>query len=68
LGIARLTSTKRNGVATKFNIDTGKIEVTVFTDERRHSQFDRRDEWQLPRRYVGARVVAIKSDRFSTGR
>jgi hypothetical protein len=47
-------------------IDICKIAVIVFGDERRHSLFDRTSKAACLR--VGARVVAIESDRFSTGR
>jgi len=38
----------------------------VVGDERRHSLFDRHSK--AARLRLGARVVAIESDRFSTGR
>lgn len=50
----------------KFKFDICKIAVIVFGDERRHSLYDRPSK--AARLRVGARVVAIESDRFSTGR
>jgi len=50
----------------KFKFDICKIAVIVFGDERRYSLFDRPSKAACLR--VGARVVAIESDRFSTGR
>ena len=50
----------------KFKIDIREIAVIVLGDERRHSLFDRPSK--AARLRVGARVVAIESDRFSTGR
>jgi hypothetical protein len=38
----------------------------MFADERRHSLFDKASK--AARLRVGARVVAIESDRFPTGR
>jgi hypothetical protein len=53
-------------IATKLKIDIRKIAVIVFRDERRHSLFDRPSK--AARLRIGARVVAIVSDRFPTGR
>jgi hypothetical protein len=50
----------------KFNVDIWKVAVMMFGDERRHSLFDRLSKVTCLR--VGARVLAIESDRFSTGR
>ena len=50
----------------KFNVDIWKVAVMMFADERRHSLFDRPPK--AARLRVGARLVAIVSDRFSTGR
>jgi len=60
-----MTETKRRSPR-KLKIDICKIAVIVFGDERRHSLFDRPSK--AARLRVGARVVAIESDRFSTGR
>jgi hypothetical protein len=50
---------------TKSVLDICKIAVIVVGDERQHSLFDRPSK--AARLRVGARVVAIVSDRFSTG-
>ena len=50
----------------KFKFDICKIAVIMFGDERRHSLYDRPSK--AARLRVGARVVAIESDRFPTGR
>jgi hypothetical protein len=52
----------------KLKIDIRKIAVIVFRDERRHSLFDSHGKSKAACLRVGARVVAIESDRFSTGR
>src|SRR5207248_11778404 len=47
----------------EIGLDICKIVVIIFVDERRHSFRPSK----AARLRVGARVVAIKSDRFSTG-
>jgi hypothetical protein len=47
-------------------IDIFKIAAILLLNERRHSPFDRPSK--AARLRVGARFVAIESDRFSTGR
>ena len=55
----------RLSMAAKFKIDICKIAVIMVGDERRHSLFDRPSK--AARLRLGARVVAIESDRFSNG-
>ena len=50
----------------KLKIDISKIAIIMFGNERRHLLFDRSSK--AARLRIGARLVAIESDRFSTGR
>jgi hypothetical protein len=50
----------------KIELDIYEIAVILGSNERRHSLFDRPSK--AARLRVGARLVAIESDRFSTGR
>jgi hypothetical protein len=52
----------------KFNVDIWNVAVMMVGDERRQCVFGSQNKSKAACLRIGARVVAIVSDRFSTGR